>query len=69
MVVLQGRPRCTHREEEAAAAAEEGGVAREVSAAGLAESRRGSVACALSHLPGGGGIRALGTPSVHSHTT
>jgi hypothetical protein len=33
MVVPQGRPRCTHREE-AAAAAEEGGAAREVSATG-----------------------------------
>lgn len=72
MVVPQGRPRCTHREEEAAAAAEEGGAAREVSAAGLAESRQGSVACALSHpqgIGGGGGVRALGTPSAHSHTT
>lgn len=63
MVVPQGRPRCTHREEEAAAAAEEGGAAREVSAAGLAESRRGSVACALSHPPGMvGGCSCPGDP-------
>lgn len=69
MVVPQGRPRCTHREEEAAAAAEEGGAAREVSAAGLSESRRGSVACALSHPPGiwEGGFVPWG-PRARTHT-
>lgn len=68
MVVSQGRPRCTHREEEAAAAAEEGGAAREVSAAGLAESRRGSVAYAPSHPPGGGGGFVPWGPRARTHT-
>lgn len=63
MVVPQGRPRCTHREE-AAAAAEEGGAAREVSATGPSDVPP-RLCCLRSPIPQGS--RALaGTPSAHS---